>query len=124
VAAGGVTRFLLEALVGAIYLDAGLEACRAQILDWFQQRLDALDPTATSKDAKTLLQEYLQRRQLPLPRYETIALTGPAHEQRFTVGCTVPGLTERVEAVGRSRRLAEQEAARHALCALQAVHDQ
>lgn len=110
----------LEAVVGAIFLDAGIIACKTEIMQWFADRLANLNPAATGKDPKTLLQEYLQSRQAPLPTYHTVALSGPPHEQRFTIACEVTGLTHAVEAAGKSRRQAEQEAARLALDALQA----
>jgi ribonuclease III len=105
----------LEAIVGAIFLDGGTTACKEEILQWFESRLDQLNPAVMAKDPKTLLQEFLQSRQAPLPIYQTVEISGPPHEQRFTIACEVVGIESSVQAVGRSRRQAEQEAARLAL---------
>ena len=104
-----------EALVGAIYLDGGLDECRREILEAYGARLEELDPALAVKDSKTELQEYLQSRRLPLPIYLMIATDGPPHDQTFTISCEVSGLAEPVQATARSRRQAEQEAARFAL---------
>jgi len=101
----------VEAVLGAIYLDAGLEACRGRILHWFASRLAIIEP-GVQKDSKTKLQEYLQGRRLALPQYDVIEILGEAHDQTFTVQCTVTGFAA-VTASGSSRRKAEQD------CALQ-----
>jgi ribonuclease-3 len=101
----------LEALIGAIYIDGGIAACRQVIMSAFAQRLDAIDPSRAIKDPKTALQELLQSRHHELPRYETTAVAGPSHEQEFTVACHTAALPEPVLACGRSRRKAEQAAA-------------
>lgn len=101
----------VEAVLGAIYLDAGLDACRDRILHWFGSRLATIEP-GVQKDSKTRLQEYLQGRRLALPQYEVIEILGEAHDQTFTVRCTVTGFAA-VTASGSSRRKAEQD------CALQ-----
>jgi len=103
----------LEAIIGAIYLDSGMAACKAQIMLWFEQRLIEITP-GQQKDSKTLLQEYLQGLRKPLPTYDVIATVGEAHQQTFTVRCTVPGMTP-ITATGSSRRKAEQDAAQYAL---------
>jgi ribonuclease-3 len=103
----------LEAILGAIFLDSGMEACRERILDWFGERLNHIAP-GEQKDSKTLLQEYLQGLRLALPLYDVIATEGEAHKQTFTVRCTVPGLKP-ITASGSSRRKAEQDAAHAAL---------
>ncbi len=104
----------LEAIIAAIYLDAGIDAVRARVLDWFASRLAAL-ATDSGKDAKTRLQELLQARKLSLPRYEVRAVRGPAHDQHFEVLAHVPSLPQAVEGRGKSRRAAEQAAAQVAL---------
>ncbi len=109
----------LEAIIGAIYMDAGLEATRERILAWFGERQTRLTLTDTQKDPKTRLQEYLQSRQLALPRYEVIHIEGEAHAQVFTVECGVDQLDYRPLGVGSSRRLAEQQAAEKTLQALE-----
>ncbi len=101
----------LEALAGAIYLDAGYEACRKSVLPWFQPGIEALPSGRVDKDAKTRLQEWLQARQLPLPEYELIKTLGEEHERSFRIraGTGEPAL--HAEGVGSSRRAAEQQAA-------------
>lgn len=106
----------LEAVVGAVYLDAGFDACRAAVLPWFAQALAALPPpNKLGKDAKTRLQEWLQARQLPLPVYALAAESGDEHAKSFKVTCvlTEPAMTTEGEA--GSRRAAEQAAADAAL---------
>lgn len=105
----------LEALVGAIYLDGGIEACRGRVEAWFAPRFETIDPKGVGKDAKTELQEFLQSRRLALPSYRTLDVSGPPHDQTFGVECAVPELGVAVVAEGKSRRRAEQEAARLAL---------
>lgn len=105
----------LEALIGAVFLDGGIDACRACVRRIYAARLATHDPSESVKDPKTALQEYLQARQQALPRYETTGVDGPPHEQVFTVRCDVEALAEPVCASGRSRRRAEQAAARTAL---------
>ena len=77
--------------------------------------LDKLDPTRILKDPKTALQENLQARRLPLPRYELAATRGEAHAQEFEIECVVDSLGVKTRGVGNSRRIAEQIAARLAL---------
>ena len=103
----------IEAIIGAIFLDAGIDTCRAVILDWFESRLQVIEP-GHQKDPKTRLQEYLQGRKLSLPSYTVTEITGKAHEQKFTVSCEIEGL-ETIVATGTSRRRAEQQAAEQAL---------
>jgi ribonuclease-3 len=102
----------VEALLGAIYLDAGMEAVRGVIDRLWGSRIEKLDPNAHPKDSKTRLQEYLQGKKLPLPTYEVISITGKDHAQTFEVCCKVEGESTPVTATGNSRRKAEQEAAR------------
>lgn len=105
----------LEALLGAIFLDTGFEAARAVIRAFYLPLLDTVDPATLGKDAKTLLQEYLQGHKIALPQYNVIATHGAAHSQQFEVECTVPKLEVRVFGTGASRRAAEQAAAKLAL---------
>ena len=104
----------LEALIGAVFLDGGFEAARSLVLRLLEQPLKAVDPRALGKDAKTLLQEFLQARRIPLPQYAVIATEGEAHEQTFRVECVIPELSIRTQGEGSSRRSAEQVAARRA----------
>lgn len=105
----------LEAIIGAIYLDAGFEAARAAIERLFKPLLDQVDPKESGKDPKTALQEILQGRKLPLPQYALVATHGEAHAQQFEVECSLPALDIRVTGQGGSRRGAEQSAARAAI---------
>ncbi|MCK7544438.1 ribonuclease III [Marinobacter bryozoorum] len=105
----------VESIIGAIYLDSSFDTCRERVLSWFDKRLERLDIQDTQKDPKTRLQEYLQSRQFPLPRYDVISVDGEAHAQTFHVSCAMPSLDRKTTGVGSSRRIAEQQAARAAL---------
>lgn len=99
-----------EALVAAVYLDGGFEACRDTVRALFADRVAALP--RSSKDAKTRLQEWLQAQGWPLPQYELVATQGEDHARIFDVNCAVAEPFS-IHATGRgsSRRLAEQDAA-------------
>lgn len=101
----------LEAIIGAVYLDAGFVAAEQMIVSLYEPMLQKLDPKAITKDPKTQLQEYLQSRKIALPLYEVVAIRGEAHEQEFEVECVIPGLAVRSLGEGHSRRSAEQNAA-------------
>ena len=101
----------LEAVVAAIYLDCGFEACRVVVLPWFEESLAALPVGKPGKDAKTRLQEWLQGRQRPLPVYELVSESGDDHAKTFNVSCTITEPTLTAEGEGSSRRNAEQAAA-------------
>jgi ribonuclease III len=105
----------VEAIIGAIYLEAGLETCEKLLLAWFDTRLQKLNPNKHPKDDKTRLQEYLQGRKLPLPDYQVVEITGKSHDQHFVVQCTVENLSDSFLGKGNSRRRAEQHAARQVL---------
>jgi ribonuclease-3 len=105
----------LESIIGAIYLDSDLAGCRRFIMALYEDLLTGLDVSDTGKDPKTVLQELLQARKLPLPVYQVIDEQGEAHQKVFTVTCEIEGLSERVIANGRSKRAAEQSAAGKAL---------
>ena len=98
-----------EALLGAIYIDDGLEASRAFFLAFWQDEFDRLGGPRV-KDPKTQLQEWAQARGLPLPAYEVVKREGPDHAPSFTVSVTV-GDSEPELAEGRSRQEAEKAAA-------------
>jgi ribonuclease-3 len=102
----------LEAVIGAVYLDGGFDAACAVVQRLFGEVIQATEADSWAKDAKTELQEWLQARRLPVPAYRIVATRGEKHAQTFEVECAVAdlGLTQRGE--GRSRRAAEQEAAR------------
>jgi len=108
----------LEALIGATFLDGGFDAARTVVDGLFGEIIATTDVANWSKDAKTELQEWLQARRLPVPTYRIAATRGQAHAQTFEVECAVPALNLIEQGVGRSRRVAEQEAARRMLDAL------
>jgi len=110
----------LEALIGATYLDGGFEAASAVVQTLFGEIIETTDLASWSKDPKTELQEWLQGRRLPVPVYRIRATRGQAHAQTFEVECAVPALNLTESGEGRSRRAAEQEAARRMLDALRA----
>jgi len=101
----------LEALVGAIYLDAGYEACRAAVMPWFEHAIEELPAGKVEKDAKTRLQEWLQARQRALPVYEAVSESGDDHAKVFRVRCRLSDAELSAEGEGGSRRAAEQAAA-------------
>lgn len=96
----------MEAVIGAVYRDGGLEPARALVHRIWEPLIDEVEPRA----AKTALQEWLQGRGLPLPVYEVVGREGPPHDPVFTVELTVAG-QDPVRASGTSKRTAEQEAA-------------
>jgi len=104
-----------EALIGALYLDGGLEAAGQFIYQhWYEL---AQSVTQAPKDPKTALQEWAQARGLPLPGYRVVREEGPAHAPRFTVQVSLPGYGE-AEAEASAKRHAEREAAEKLLAAL------
>lgn len=105
----------LEALVGAMFLDAGFAAARDVVLKLLESRLASPPSTDSLKDAKTRLQEALQARDLPLPVYAVESVRGEPHRQTFHVSCTIGVLDIRTQGEAASRRAAEQEAAGQAL---------
>jgi ribonuclease-3 len=110
-----------EALVAAVYLDAGFEACREVVRGLFGERIAVL--RRSSKDAKTRLQEWLQAGGWPLPQYELTASHGEDHAKTFDVSCTISEpLPVQAEARGISRRAAEQDAAETVLNQLLEQH--
>jgi ribonuclease III len=105
----------LEALCGALYLDGGLEAARRGLLRWVESGLPAAELPAELKDPKTRLQELLQARGLPLPRYSIQSIEGELHAQQFRVRCEVDSMAVAASGEGSSRRRAEQAAAARVL---------
>ncbi|MEP6656565.1 MAG: ribonuclease III [Betaproteobacteria bacterium] len=101
----------LEAIFGAIFLDGGFDAARTVIEGIYAAELDAVDPSAPAKDAKTVLQEWLQARRVAVPEYVVTHIGGEAHAQSFTVECRIIGLQVTTLGEGKSRRVAEQRAA-------------
>lgn len=105
----------LEAVFGAVFLDAGFEAARATIERAFDDVLRSADPDALGKDPKTRLQEWLQARALPLPEYVLVDTRGDEHDKTFDVLCRLASPALESIACGSSRRQAEQSAAAHIL---------
>jgi|SRR5690554_2385255 len=105
----------VEAIIGAIQVEAGIEVCRARVLAWYQARLEALSLDTPAKDAKTRLQEHMQSLHEPLPEYSVAEVEGEAHAQVFTVECHVSLLDTPERARASSRRVAEKKSAAQAL---------
>ena len=101
----------LEAIFGAIYLDAGLEGARQVIHNAFGERLHDLPEAADLRDPKSRLQEHLQGRKMALPDYAVQNISGKAHKQSFEVSCRIAELDAATIGAGLTRRDAEQEAA-------------
>ena len=101
----------LEAIIAAIYLDAGFETCRQVVLPWFAAAFAALTHNKLEKDAKTRLQEWLQARQHALPSYRLLAEEGDDHAKHFRVECRLSEPERFSLGEGSSRRHAEQQAA-------------
>lgn len=108
-----------EALCGALFLDAGLDAAEAFVLRWLAPRVAGLPPAEALKDPKTRLQEHLQSRALALPLYTVEHTEGEPHAQTFEVSCTVSALALSARGRGSSRRRAEQEAAERILAMIE-----
>jgi ribonuclease-3 len=105
----------LEALIGAVFLDAGFQAARQVVSALMKEKIAGLDPRAEDRDPKTRLQELLQSRRVALPVYRVLAARGAAHEQQFEVACEIAALRISAVAMGSSRRAAEQIAAEQVL---------
>lgn len=105
----------VEAIIGAIYTEAGMDICQQHLLNWYAQRLESITLTETKKDTKTQLQEFLQSRRAPVPEYKIVSTSGESHAQQFTVECRVSLLSKPTLATASNRKLAEKEAAAEAL---------
>ena len=101
----------LEAIMGALVKDQGIEKCRDWVLKLFASKLAELDLKKSQKDPKTQLQELMQARKIELPIYELVKMTGAAHEQTFSVKCTTVLTDDSCVGTGVSRKRAEQSAA-------------
>lgn len=116
---------VVEAIIGAIYLDShidsGIKIVQKIILTIFDDRLNDCQPGGVLKDPKTRLQEYLQSRNISVPTYSVVSVSGKEHQQTFKVSCAIEGLPNQVVAKGASRRKAEQAAAEKALEAI--IHE-
>jgi ribonuclease-3 len=101
----------MEAIFGAVFQDGGFDAAQRVVLNLYLPYMAEVDIKTLGKDAKTLLQEYLQGRKLALPEYAVVATKGEAHAQSFLVECRIPQLALVTSGEGSSRRSAEQAAA-------------
>ena len=110
----------LEAVIGAVFLDAGFSAADALVQRLFSGMEIQPQMAAIGKDPKTELQELLQGRKLPVPNYKVVATVGAAHKQTFDVECEVPSMNLRERGIGGSRRAGEQAAAAAMLVNLKA----
>jgi ribonuclease-3 len=110
----------VEAIIGAVFMEGGFAPARALVERLFGEIIQATDAESWTKDAKTELQEWLQARRIAVPAYRIAATRGQAHAQTFEVECSVPALGLSEQGEGRSRRAAEQEAARRMLDQLKA----
>lgn len=108
----------LESLIGAVFVDAGFDAAHAFVARLFAQHIDNPRELAPTKDAKTQLQEFLQGKRYPLPQYMVKRIEGAAHQQTFFVECITERPAHKVEGVGSTRRIAEQDAASKVLVKL------
>lgn len=106
---------VLEALIAAIYLDSNFEIAKARVLDWFAKKLGRIDQQTPSKDHKSRLQEFMQAQKLALPIYKLIEVKGEAHNQTFTIECNLANSQKKFVGIAKSKRFAEQKAAKEAL---------
>jgi len=106
---------VLEALIGAIYVEAGLEQVELVIKKLFHEYWQTLNPATLDKDPKTELQERLQKIKRSLPKYTVVELIGEPHEREFVVECEIDEPRSHFLGRGRSRQKAEQKAAQRAL---------
>lgn len=105
----------VEALIGAVYLDRGIEAAREIVTAWFKSFFDSALQAQPVKDAKTALQGWLQHGNKPLPDYQLVSTGGEAHSRLFTVSCKIAAVETAMTATASSRRRAEQMVAEQLL---------
>jgi len=108
-----------EALIGAIFIDGGIKSVYEFIDGSFSELIKKINPKEIHKDSKTILQEFLQAQKVALPVYEVINIEGEAHNQLFTVVCAITKFNVKAEGGGRSRKIAEQEAAKEAMVTIE-----
>ena len=113
----------VEAVIGAIFIDGGIGDAQSIIKRWLDNQIETIDPKKVKKDAKSLLQEFLQSKKIALPEYEVGSIEGEAHSQSFIIHCHIPALGISEEGGGDSRKIAEQVAAKNALIALGKQND-
>ena len=105
----------LEAIIGAIYLDSGYKKCAEVMYLLFGEKIDSVDPDEDIRDAKTKLQEYLQKEGNKLPSYEVVSIKSSEQGSKFKVICQLKELSLSASGNGRSRKRAEMAAARSML---------
>ena len=105
----------VEAIIGAVFMDGGINATTDLITNWFKERIDAIDPDDIQKDSKSILQELLQAKKIALPEYSVVAIEGESHRQNFKISCSILKLGLSIEGQGSSRKIAEQSAAEEVL---------
>jgi ribonuclease-3 len=101
----------VEAIIGAIYIEAGLDICRERVVSWYAGRLNELTLDTSAKDPKSRLQEFMQSQHQPLPEYRVIEVGGEGHAQVFTIECHVGIAKQPTRAQASNRREAEKQAA-------------
>lgn len=101
----------LEAVIGALYIDAGMDKCKSRVLDWFDAYVNAVVIDTTGKDPKTRLQEYTQEKKYPLPVYTVLESCGEPHARSFLVECDIGAGYQKSAARASSKRAAEKLAA-------------
>ncbi|MCY3768024.1 MAG: ribonuclease III [Gammaproteobacteria bacterium] len=107
----------LEAVVGALCIDGGIQVVQQVLATLYQERLRTISASGL-RDSKTVLQEMWQKKNLPVPEYQVVEKTGAAHNRTFTVECTLPGTDRQFRSTGKTRKQAEQIAAAQALEAI------
>lgn len=105
----------VEAIIGALFMDGGIDASHLFITKSYQDRINSINPREIHKDPKSILQEFLQSKKIALPFYEIISIKGEAHSQFFKVNCSISELKLSSEGEGTSRKVAEQMAAQVAM---------
>lgn len=111
-----------EALIGAIYKDADYPTVEGIVLGLFEHQLKKIEQLADEKDPKTGLQEYLQSKGLPLPKYQLDEVHGKQHKQSFSMSLTIDLLGLRVSASGASKKKTEQQLAEKMLQEIQQLN--
>ncbi|MDH5767306.1 MAG: putative dsRNA-binding protein, partial [Gammaproteobacteria bacterium] len=106
---------VVEAIIGAVYLDSEFRSCQELVLRLYEQQLSQMPDPATLKDPKTRLQELLQSQKYSLPVYDVAEVSGKAHSQTFLVTCSIDELDIKSSGQSGSRRKAEQKAALDAI---------
>ena len=109
----------VEAIIAAIFLDSDLSTCKRCIHQWFRPYLKNIKELAQTRDSKSTLQEITQKQKIPLPKYTIVNQKGKEHAKIFTVRCRIDVLNKEAQGQGRTRRDAEQAAAKQLLEELQ-----